>query len=1054
MRSKKEIPVEAKSYSALFFILSGLLGLVTLWGIWNETITRRPWKQIQENFYQYEYLKTKIELEKAQKELPEMPTPPPVDSKELSRLESAIKNADIKLQEALQERKFLQSESDAVNYNYQSALHDALATSGTAGEKHPSVEKWKKKLDELGNRIEGKLTQNVLAAQMKFSEAHRDLAEFYEKNGHLEDALGEFLLAKKYAPTNPDLTTKVDEIRTQVDGLKANEAKYDAVAKMQEKLHSLGLNRSFLGSLLESPFTRTRTIIQHYLPDVETADRCVTCHFAADKSGYERFAQETFEIEGEGKNKPSYQLMHPVVKVDSAKVSIDGAEAESDSYQLAQNGLITFTDPGLVGEVKISYETGYGPALWTHPHRDVLLAKHPVEKFGCTPCHGGQGQALTAKSAHAVSHEEHWLTPVLGLDEHGGQSTDELRGYMQSNCRRCHTEVMMLDYTSSQTGKDEDYAPTLSKGMALFEDLGCYGCHAVDNYPALAKLDKRGPSLGKVGSKVNGIEWLAGWIKNPPSYLPKTKMPRLFPTEGMTKMVYFKDGTKRPGIVTPTSNGVVLQTDDGTQYPYPESAVDRIVDEAKSIAAFLEQMKDATLDGMSGEFSTSPEAIAAGEFTVKTVGCLACHSVDGLGNDFAPNLDSVGSKVKPNFLRQWLRDPKSYDPKTVMPSLRLTDKEIDNIVAYLMSRKASTPSPAVTVTTYGNFTEEIDPKVGESLIRTYGCFGCHNIPGFENESKVGAELGAFGAKTVEEFVFGDTVDIENSWHGWTIGKLTNPRRYQTRRIISRMPVFSYLDPNVNADAQENARALAVLLKSFQPDSYPLSYIDQPIEKTRWIDDGRRLVRKYNCKGCHEIESAGGKFVDVIAAYKGLDRIEAQRYAPPKLEAEGAKVYPEWLFSFLKHPTSVRYGLQVRMPTFGLPDNDATGIIQYFSALSDAPFPYETFALQPPTPADLKTGKQLFESLECTSCHPKQGEVIPIGSDKTGRPDLSLAQQRLKADWIVEWLKNPQKFQPGTAMPQFWLKIGGTYDSPLPEVAGGDGERQMQLVRDYLLSLGK
>ncbi|MBI1924004.1 hypothetical protein HYR99_07115, partial [Candidatus Poribacteria bacterium] len=376
MRSKKEIPVEAKSYSALFFILSGLLGLVTLWGIWNETITRRPWKQIQEKFYQYEYLKTKIELEKAQKELPEMPTPPPVDSKELSRLESAIKNADIKLQEALQERKFLQSESDAIYYKYQSALHDALETSGAAGESHPSVEKWKKKLDELGNRIEGELTQNVLTAQLQLSEAYRGLGELYEQNGHIEDALGKFLLAKKYAPTNPDLTTKVDEIRTQVEGLKANEARYDAVAKMQEKLNSLGLNRSFLGSLLESPFTNTRTIVQHYLPDFETADRCVTCHFAADKSGYERFAQETFEIEGDGKNKPSYQLMHPLVKVDSAKVSIDGEAAESDSYQLAPNGLITFNDPDVFGKVETAYETGYGPALWTHPHRDVLLAKH------------------------------------------------------------------------------------------------------------------------------------------------------------------------------------------------------------------------------------------------------------------------------------------------------------------------------------------------------------------------------------------------------------------------------------------------------------------------------------------------------------------------------------------------------------------------------------------------------------------------------------------------------------------------------------------------------
>ena len=75
-----------------------------------------------------------------------------------------------------------------------------------------------------------------------------------------------------------------------------------------------------MGSLLENPFTKTREIKQQYLEDFDyTADRCETCHFAADKSGYERFAKETFEIgesdeetEGDDAEKSvPYQLMHP-----------------------------------------------------------------------------------------------------------------------------------------------------------------------------------------------------------------------------------------------------------------------------------------------------------------------------------------------------------------------------------------------------------------------------------------------------------------------------------------------------------------------------------------------------------------------------------------------------------------------------------------------------------------------------------------------------------------------------------------------------------------------
>ncbi len=1084
MRRKKEFPVEEKSYAALFFILSALLGFVTLWGFWNEAITRRPWKAIQQRFYQYEYEKTKIALEGAKQDLPEIETSKPLDSKRLNKLEQNISDATINLDEALQERKFLQSEADAINYKYQIALHHAKAKHETGDKSDPEVDKWKKRLDEFDRQIEGKLTQDMVAAEQALADAYRDSASFYEASGHMEEALSQLLLVQKYDPRSESLPPQINDLRIQVDALRKDRIAEAEFEKIEEKLFSLSpLKRSFWGSLLESPFHKTRALVQYYLEDFEyTADRCATCHFAVDRSGYDHLATETFEVEGgdEGQ-KPSKQLMHPLVKVGSEKVLIDDEEAESDQYILSENGLITFEDPDIVdfgAEVEIEYETGYDAVLRTHPHRDVLLGNHPVERFGCTPCHGGQGQALTAQSAHALTHEEFWLTPVLGLDEHTselserlsrerkkGKRADEhkiaglekeleekrsnLHGYLYTNCRRCHNEVMMLDFPSPppETGETRDYAPNLSKGMALFEDLGCHGCHSVEGYPALDKLAKVGPSLAKVGSKVNGIEWLVDWLKQPRSYLPDTKMPVFFPTEEMTKLVYLKNGVKREGVVRSEEGMIIVRTDDGTEYSHREDEVNKVVDVVKSIAAFLEQQTDSLIDEIEPSYSPSPEAVAAGEATVKSVGCLACHAVDGLGSDFAPKLDDVGSKVTPNFLRQWVDDPKSYDADTVMPDLRLSDTEVDNVVAYLMALKSATvPSSKITTASYGNLVEEIDSEEGEKLVRLYGCLGCHNIPGFENEPKVGAELSAFGSKTVDEFDFGDTIGIEHSWHGWTLGKLTQPRRYQTRRIIQRMPVFP-ID-------EEDARALAVLLKSFQAQKYPLSYIHQPSERIRWVDTGRRLVKEYNCKGCHEIEAKGGEFVEVIADRReDLDLNQAKQFAPPTLRAEGAKVHPDWLFSFLKNPTPIRYGLDVRMPTFGFSDEDTTALVQYFSALSDEPFPYETITLTPMTQANLKVGEQIFDSLQCISCHPEQGEVIPAGSDKTGRPDLSLAKGRLKEDWLIDWMKDPASFQPGTAMPQAWPKIGGVHQ-PVDGFAINDAEQQIRLVRDYLLSLGE
>ena len=383
-----------------------------------------------------------------------------------------------------------------------------------------------------------------------------------------------------------------------------------------------------------------------------------------------------------------------------------------------------------------------------------------------------------------------------------------------------------------------------------------------------------------------------------------------------------------------------------------------------------------------------------------------------------------------------------------MPSLRLSQTELKNVVAYLMNLQKETPN--VVSDSIG----QVLVDEGEKLVRTYGCFGCHEISGFENESKVGADLGEFGAKLADELDFGDTVDIKHNWHDWTVGKITNPRRYQTRRIVSRMPVFETLKNN-----EEDAKAIAVLLKSFQPTPYPLDFqydhavAPHRVEKQKIIDAGRRVVKKYNCAGCHEIESEGGDFRDVIIAHEGLDQTTAKQFAPPTLQAEGARVYPDWLFEFLKAPTDIRYGLKVRMPTFDMSDEEATTLVKYFSALDDEPFPYETLPEPDSSVADLRIGKQIFDELKCDSCHPSQGERIPEGSDKAGRPDLSLAKQRLKADWLIDWMKDPQSFQPGTAMPQAWPLVGGQH-IPYEDYADGDAEKQIRLVRDYLISLGR
>ena len=175
-----------------------------------------------------------------------------------------------------------------------------------------------------------------------------------------------------------------------------------------------------------------------------------------------------------------------------------------------------------------------------------------------------------------------------------------------------------------------------------------------------------------------------------------------------------------------------------------------------------------------------------------------------------------------------------------MPNFRLTDEQAAHITAYLMTLGAKTERPGFAQKLADNTVAE----AGNRLIGRYGCYGCHEIYGMEAQPRVGAELTTYADKRPWEMVFGDVPlgeekrshhhadraldhlyndgkQIEESWEGWTFGKMKNARMYATDRIIQQMPNFAFSD----ADAS----ALLVLLRSFTDERLPASYISTPSE---------------------------------------------------------------------------------------------------------------------------------------------------------------------------------------------------------------------------------
>ena len=55
------------------------------------------------------------------------------------------------------------------------------------------------------------------------------------------------------------------------------------------------------------------------------------------------------------------------------------------------------------------------------------------------------------------------------------------------------------------------------------------------------------------------------------------------------------------------------------------------------------------------------------------------------------------------------------------------------------------------------------------------------------------------------------------------------------------------------------------------------------------------------------------------------------------------------------------------------------------------------------------------------------DTIPEGQDVTTlAPDLRMASERLKPDWISDWMVSPLEIQPGTRMPGFFTELPGSF----------------------------
>jgi nitric oxide reductase subunit C len=80
--------------------------------------------------------------------------------------------------------------------------------------------------------------------------------------------------------------------------------------------------------------------------------------------------------------------------------------------------------------------------------------------------------------------------------------------------------------------------------------------------------------------------------------------------------------------------------------------------------------------------------VPPGAAVFQTRGCMNCHSLHGEGGSFGPALDTVGRKMDKEQIEHYIRDPKSVNPKALMPPQKdLSEKELEAVAGFLANLK-------------------------------------------------------------------------------------------------------------------------------------------------------------------------------------------------------------------------------------------------------------------------------------------------------------------------------------------------------------------------------
>lgn len=589
----------------------------------------------------------------------------------------------------------------------------------------------------------------------------------------------------------------------------------------------------------------------------------------------------------------------------------------------------------------------------------------------CTTCHQGIAQASLGDSSVPQPFRAHPVIPHAVKEWgcvicHRGQGPATEVAEAHETTLAWEQPILPTKYIQASCGSchrgDIPQTPQLNRGRQLLSELNCAGCHRMQE---IQRPPMIGPDLSNVGNKVTR-EWIYKWLKE-------------------------------PHIVVDASGNTVVDGYETEEEPrMPQFRLND--QEITALSAYLSSLKSHPFE----PYKFDPHVVAAlekrpdlaelGQERFRQMFCTTCHSLAVtrgdetklIGGDIGPELTKVASKVNSDWLIIWLRDPQSYLPHALMPRYQWSDEDLYKVTQYI-NEKLTDPDLLTNVPQLETPSPQ-DIQLGQRLFLEKGCASCHVVEGVSPQKDFGPDLSSLGGKNVSQLEFG-SARISRNIVAYIQAKISDPLSVNT---AARMPQYR-LTP-----ADLDAITTALLSMTGNPSSSGLERLIVPRPRAEFRPAGAfgEVYERYKCYVCHRFNGYGGTLA-------------------PDLSFEGSRAQRQWTIDFMKSPQTLRPTLIFRMPQFNMTDSEAATIADYLGMVSQSQFVSAAAAnRQPFTPEMATMGNQLYDvKYQCQACH-----TIGSSGGYVG-PNLSNAGNWLNAEWVEQWLKNPQALVPGAIEPR-------------------------------------